>query len=639
MRSKVAVLLTLVALAGCANLTSALAATDPDAVAFGELPRMWGARLSPDGSMISFLHMDEQTDRPVAIVLRDDGTLRPVMGKANGDFEIRWCRWANDTRLVCEFQGSESYSNMLIAATRLAAVNADGSDPIALLQKGTNTFAANRAYVVDWLPEEPDQVLIRVQRLGEKGGTGLRRLDVYTGATSPGIRGEEGTWAWITDGRGTPRMKQFVRGEISKWYVRMPDSEDWELLHESSMSDLDDNWFPIGFGSDPNMLMVVKPHNNRLALWESDITRDEVGRVIFSRDDVDVQDIARMGKYNRLAAAIYSTDRTRRYFFDQDLNELVARLAKALPDQTVEIADESWDARYYLIRGSSDTDPGRYYRFDAVESKLAALQPVRPRLQDKPLAEVASAPYPARDGLSIPAYLTLPPDVEPDLLPAVLIAGPGVDRDAWGFNWLTQFLATRGFAVLQNDFRRSSGLGMQPSGEGEFREWRQRVNDLVDGANWLVESGVADPEKICVMGWGFGGYLALMSAVEGPDIFACAISMGGATDPESVAFRTRGAIDHERMRAAVVATKDVFTRGSPLKRAKEVRTPVLLAHGKQDVDFEVAHSQRMHKALRRAKVESKSLIYDDIGHDLWRNEYRVGLLDNVGRFLDSQLAD
>jgi dipeptidyl aminopeptidase/acylaminoacyl peptidase len=216
--------------------------------------------------------------------------------------------------------------------------------------------------------------------------------------------------------------------------------------------------------------------------------------------------------------------------------------------------------------------------------------------------------------------------------------GGPTSRDYWEFDWIAQFLAAKGYAVLQSNYRGSAGYGIDWAGEGGFRAWRTAIDDLADGAQYLVEQGVGDLARICVVGWSYGGYAALMSGVEEPERYRCLVSIAGVTDPEMLIEDLKYFMSKHAMQKFISRDPEVTNRGSPVKRASEIRVPVLLFHADDDVNVRVSHSQKMAKALERAKTPVEYIEYEDVEHSILRNGYRVDMLDRIGSFLDAHIG-
>jgi dipeptidyl aminopeptidase/acylaminoacyl peptidase len=405
------------------------------------------------------------------------------------------------------------------------------------------------------------------------------------------------------------------------------------------MTDLDDDFLPIGFGEDPNRLLVIKSHEGRLALWAMDLTGEKGEEVVFSHPEVDVSGVDILGKFRRIVAIGYSTDGPHLHFFDEAVEEVSEMLSEYFSDKGVGVIDESWDRRYYIVHVDSDLDPGTFYRFDVQRKELLRIATQYPLLESRSLASMKPIRYAARDGAEIPGYLTRPASGGEGALPAVILPHGGPEsRDYWEFDWIAQFLAAKGYAVLQSNFRGSGGYGSDWSGAGGFRAWRTAINDLTDGAQYLVDQGIADPARICVVGWSYGGYAALMSGVEEPDRYRCLVSIAGVTDPLTLIDDYRHFMNRKSVAAFIGRDAEVIKHGSPLKRASEIQVPVLLFHGDQDLNVSIDHSKKMAKALKRAKKSVEFIEYEDVEHSIRRNGYRVDMLDKIGSFLDAHIG-
>jgi dipeptidyl aminopeptidase/acylaminoacyl peptidase len=607
---------------------------DPTAVAFGTMPGLWNVRMSPDGSKVSLLQMHPD-ELPILTVLDlITGKANLALASTKDGFDIRWCDWANNERLLCGFgavkRGWNSYG-----VTRLVAVNADGSQMKVLLQrKLENEFAQFQDAVVDWLVDDPNRVLVIVPTHTE---TTLSPLDIYSGATGVPVARMSGPVYWITDGRGSPRLYWHMKNDEIRWYFRLPNERKWRILDEHEIDDHD--FYPIGLGDSPDQVLVLKPNEGRLALWSVDLTGEKDDEIVFSHPEVDVDGPEYLGKFSRIVAIGYSTDRPHLHFFDDTVKKISDGLTKRFDDKQVGVISESWDRRYYIVHVGSDRDAGTFYRFDVEQNQLLELSPQYPKLESRSLAEMKPIRYPAREGTEIPGYLTLPIAAQPGALPTVILPHGGPEsRDYWEFDWIVQFLAANGYAVLQSNYRGSGGYGSDWAGKGGFRAWRTAVSDLTDGAQYLVDQGISDPARICVVGWSYGGYAALMSGVEEPDRYRCLVSIAGVTDPGMLIDDYRRFTNRKAVRKFIGNDDEVLEHGSPLKRASQIRAPVLLFHGDLDLNVSVGHSQKMAKALERAKKSVDYIEYEDVEHSIRRNGYRVDMLDRIGAFLDAHIG-
>ncbi len=610
------------------------------AAAFGHLPEMWGARLSPDGSYVSFLSMPDEIDVPIASVISLDGTTIPILASKADAFDIYWCDWANNERLLCGFYGIDTNGRQKWVATRLVSVDRDGENFKVLLQNRlarTTFFTQFQDQIVDWLPEDAEHVLVQMP---DEKGSGVSRLNIYSGSVRVEKRSREGVRRWLSDGRGNIRTRLYFTTDKIRWDYRMPGESKWHVLHERKTTALKNYFSPIGFGQDPNDLLFFRPHDGRRALFRRNLETQQ-DQLVYAHDQVDIGQAYGLGKHKRLVAAQYSTDYPHYHYFDEDIAKVVAQVAPALGGLTPEVIDESWNKGVYLLHASSDTDAGRYFRFDINARKLQSFPPKHPRLANRGLAPMQPVSFSAEDGTQIPAYLTLPERHGGHMkVPTVVLPHGGpASRDEWGFDWLVQFFAAQGYAVLQVNFRGSGGYGDAWEGEGGFRAWRQTVSDVTDGAAWLIAENIADPDSLCIVGWSYGGYAALLSVIENPTLYKCVVSIAGVTDPKTLVNDYRNFLNRKAALELISDENEVIKEGSPLYRAKEFSVPVLLFHGDDDVNVSVKHSKKLNKALRKAKKATELVLYDNAEHSLWRNQHRVDMLSRIGSFLAEHIGD
>jgi len=592
-------------------------------------------RLSPDGHRVSFLRQ-HSGDFPVAMVV----DLRT--GKANlflaSDPEkqmfINWCDWANESRLLCSYYGISRFRHDLFTATRLVAVDADGSNNLVLAQRKQSDnwmWATHQDEIVDWLPDDPRHIYLAINK---DKGWGVSRADIYKDrfeTVEPARDTVRGYWS---DGRGDLR----VRRNFSKHYIdyeyRIAGKKGWRRLYREKPEDIDDKFWPIEFGEDPAELFVWDAHEGRRALFSLNLGETIERRLVYAHPEVDLSGYGSIGKYDRPVGVSYETDRPYTEYFDDTVEQVVARVQEKLPDQIISILSESWDRRFYLVHAGSDVESGRYYRFDTETGELAMVTKAYPWLEEHPLAEMRPYSYAVEDGTQIPGYLTLPPGDAKDPRPTIVLphGGPRA-RDSWGFSWLPQFFASQGYVVIQANYRGSGGYGDAWTGAGAFREWKRAITDIDHGIQSLIDSGIADPTRICVVGWSYGGYAALLSAAEFPNRYRCVVSIAGVANPVDFVKDAWG----REKKALKTLIGWNLEGGIPEKRAKEIQVPVLLFHGDLDVNVEIEQGEDMHKALRRAKKEVEFVEYEDADHNIRFERHRIDMLQRIGDFLHQHL--
>ena len=332
--------------------------------------------------------------------------------------------------------------------------------------------------------------------------------------------------------------------------------------------------------------------------------------------------------------ASFATERRQSVYFDPDLKKLAAALGKALPNQPlVEFVDASLDETKLLIWAGGDTSPGTYYLFDRTAKKLRPLMSSRPELEGVTLSPVQPVSYPAADGTMIPAYLTLPPGSSGKNLPTIVMphGGPSA-RDEWGFDWLSQYYANRGFAVLQPNYRGSSGYGDSWYQQNGFKSWRTAIGDVDDAGRWLAKTGVADPARLFIVGWSYGGYAALQSAVLDPGLFKAVVAIAPVTDLGMWKEEWRD-FSNRRVHEEFIGSGPHIEEGSPAQNAGRISVPVLMFHAELDRNVRISQSRFMAGKLREAGKSVELVEYPKLEHSLVDSAVRAQMLKKSADFL------
>jgi dipeptidyl aminopeptidase/acylaminoacyl peptidase len=564
-----------------------------------------------------------------------DGTASVVLS-GNQTFDVSWCEWANAERLLCGLRTMSSRGVSYFATTRLVAATTDGTQMKELISNrlGVDVRSQFQDRVIDWLPDDDEHVLVLVP--GDRG-SGIARLNIYTGSLDNHELSIPGVNTWATDGHGAARLYQNVNQRERRWLVRATPDSGWELLHRSQFTDLDDSFSPLGFAESRDELLFFENHEGRNALFAYDLANNRRRRLVYSHPTFDVAGVQTLGRYRRLVAATYVDDRPQRVFFDARIESIHRGLSTVFPDKDVNVTDESADQRYYLVFVSSATDPGSYYRFDSMANRVEKITAAYPQLANRELAPMRPVRYTADDGVEIPAYLTVPAN-RSGAVPAVILphGGPSA-RDYWTYDFLAQFLAASGYAVLQANYRGSEGYGKEWQGDGGFRGWRRAMADIAAGTEYLIAEGIADPEKICMTGWSYGGYAALMSVIEDPERYRCVASIAGVTDPKALGFNALNFVGGRAAREFIGNDAEVRKDGSPLERVEEIDVPVLLVHGVQDANVPLAQSVTLARGLERAGGDVEFVEYNLAEHSITPERYRTDLLARLGEFLQENL--
>lgn len=635
--------------ASCAWAAPARAAIPLEA--FARIPALSQPALSPDGKKV--VAIAGVKDLRVAIVLDlTTGKAQPVLSSMLNKFDVDWCDWANDSRILCGFLGYDFDIGQPYPVTRLVAVNADGSQQKVLLQDtrskagGTRLPMTSRPTlarsqfqdeILDWSPDDPEHVLIAA----DENGNILKEvyeLDVYTGILRPKVPEREPISDFYTDGRGEVRLgRGYDRTNTVTWMARRAGDPEWRTI--ARYKNFGSEYFaPVGFGDEPNLIYVVADHEGRDALWLVDLEDKKDPELAFAHREGDVGSPI-YGADGRVIGVTYETDKTYAFYTDAKAKADNEAVGAALPGQNPTIRDQSRDARVALVSTFSDVQSAAYYTFDVAARKLRKLGSRYPELDKAQLAPMRSISYAARDGTKIPGYLTTPVGREPRNLPLIVLPHGGpIDRDYWGFDLLVQFLASRGYAVLQMNFRGSSGYG-NAWFSAAHQDWGGLTyDDIVDGARWAAESGLADPKRMCIVGWSFGGYAALLGAVRNPDLFRCSASIAGVSDLKQYLAEKRAFASYRATREQIGTDTDKLERDSPRRHVEDVSIPILMVHGRRDVPVDPDHSRIMAAELKKAGKPHEYVYLENATHQIDDLASRTILLQKLEQFLAQNLA-
>ncbi len=606
-------------------------------------PFLASVEVSPDGSKIAALLSSDGQER---IVVRDlsGGQARPIVGLPDPEARFRWLRWANDTRIL--YSVEEPLRSRAPPPrprrSRLYAIDSDGSRQehlarnwakFLLIGRGEFQFEDN---LVDNLEDDPEHVLMAIRKPTD-AYPGVYQLEVNGGGVKPIVLERHGIVVWHTDQHGVVRAGQGYEYEEFQVVARRSGEDDFFEIAEYGHGG---DWLDFeGFSADRDRIYVSKPTDAGFsALYEYDLAKKSLGRHVFATPGYDVPGwLEFSGTPEKLTAVGYFAEGYERHFLDEDARSRQATLDRALPGTFNRIVSESRDRSVSVVHASSATSAPAHYVFSTGDSRLTLLASTYPELEEVELSAMEAVAYKARDGRTIPGFLTRPSGAVGGGLPAVVYphGGPSA-RDVRGFDPVVQYLAALGFAVLQPNFRGSAGLGDEHRSAGE-RQWGLAMqDDITDGARWLVESGIADAGRLCIFGTSYGGYAALMALVKTPKLFRCGASYAGPTDLVMMLNHDRGYQFSDINVPLVGSTAKDRARlreTSPIENVAAIQVPVFLAHGEDDSRVHVSHSQKLAKQLNKAGKPVELMILEHEAHSIRDEAYRIELFARLGEFL------
>lgn len=638
----------------------------PTAEQFAETPTFYGASLSPSGRYLAGIR--RQGDFNMLIVTDLSTKQSTVIQRANEESGVRlgWANWKTDDRLIFgalyrinvtarNDSGGRAGRNSVVDeywVPRVMATARTGGPVVQMLEGQQRRFAGGRAPIqmVSRLPRDPDHVMLSAYN---QSGVALWRANVNTGAVTLVEQGGWNTGGWSSDvnGERVLRIDSMPRNSGVRVFRRAPGAKDWvqflEIQRAAAANQTE--FVPIAASAEPGKIYVAaRPSGqDRAAIYAFDAATGEYGPPLLSHPTADLTFPIVDQTTNRLLGACADVQRIECIGADP----LVSRHLRAI-DGFFErsahfvVSQMSQDQNIWLLSVQEPATPLTYYLYDRAKASISPIIVTRESLNAATLAVTKPVSYKSRDGTDLWGYLTNAPAAGGPAKALIVMPHGGPEaRDSSGFDDWAQFLATRGYMVFQPNFRGGAGFG-RAFAEAGYRQWGKRMqDDVTDGVKHLIAAGLADPARVCIMGWSYGGYAALAGGALTPDLYKCVIAGAGPSDLAemlihertedgrgSVAFAywTKSIGDLTTDRAAIDAV-------SPRRLASAFRAPVLLIHGDQDDIVPIEQSRIMRAALQGAGKDVRFVELKGEGHNLSDYESRVTFYKEIDAFLKQHL--
>jgi len=660
LKSQLSVGAAAVALLTCAPLAAAQPGHSlaEDAKAFGTRELLRQVDISPSGKKVVMLASAAGAATTASVIDVATSKVTRLMVTDGKAVKLYSCSFAGEEHVVCQYGGNDHVGQDLVGFTKMFVINADGTNLRKLGQEQTDRAAGilqDDGAVIDWMTGSEGKLLMQRTYVPEgdttghlisrtKSGLGVDLLDTDSGKFSSIEAPKDGAGDYLTDGRGNVRLVTFVDSNsmtgmlsgLSSYKYRLPGRKDW--LDLGQFDDLSRQGVrPLAIDADRNALFALQRMNGRDALVQIALDGSKNSTLVAKNDRVDIDGVVRIGRGQRVIGYTFADERRRIVYFDPEFDKLHDSLKAALK-ASIDFEEASSDGQQLLILASADNKPGSFYIYSRPTRSLLEVGPIRPELDGRPLAAMQPVEVPASDGVIIPAYVTLPPGSSGKGLPAVVLphGGPSA-RDEWGFDWLPQFLAARGYAVIQPEFRGSDGYGDAWLNKNGFQNWRTSIGDVTAAAKYLVSKGIADPNRMAIMGWSYGGYAALQSAAMEPTLYKAAIAIAPLTDL-AMAERDSEGFTNSDLVKRIIGKGPHLVEGSPLEQAARIKVPVLLVHGDMDATVRIHQSEAMLGALRKVGTPVDMLTFKGLDHQLDDTDARIAMLTKAGELLDRTIG-
>ncbi|MDP3073340.1 MAG: alpha/beta fold hydrolase [Opitutaceae bacterium] len=615
---------------------------------FFSTPALRQPRLSPDGTKIAFLFPHE---KKLALGLFDRATKESRMILRGADESLARFFWKGNDRIIFEadVSGNESF---FIGSTDLT-----GKTVVRLAesQRLQNNLTGDFAGIVDHLPSDPERLGVigifagnidQATFVGTAPTVGL--LNVRNGGRSTlvELRESDRFKDWHFDHRGALRLRSRLEGKQIIWEHRDDNSARFRAVATHPFHGYAETWDPQAFAADNTTLWLIsREEHDRGALYALDTRTFERGPALFVPPEGEIAQLIVSHDRARLLGVRYEAARERYHWFDAARGALQAKLAATFTGCDIRTVSTSRDGSVEIIWVGHDREPGVYYILDQKDGSLTQFKRIA-NIDPARFQPMQPIRYTARDGLEIHGYLTVPRGLEGKKIPLVVHphGGPFGVRDSWGFDRDVQFLASRGYAVLQPNYRGSGGYGRDFINKGRQQWGRAMQDDLTDGVKWAIAQGIADPKRIAIYGASYGGYAALAGAMLTPDLYACAVNYVGASDleitfwsPGEDAWRDR---DEFSYRTEWVGPDRAYRDAtSPILLVDRLKIPTLHAYGAEDPRVKINHWTRLEPQLKKYGADYQVIVEGKQGHGFRNENESLSFAAALERFLDAHLKN
>lgn len=598
---------------------------------FFKNPEKIDYQVSPDGTYFSFMAPYENRLNLFVQKIGSDTTIRIT---SETERDITASMWAGNNRIlfIKDTGGDENY--------QLYGVNIDGSD----LKSYTN-FPNVRTTIIDPLRKIDSLVIIGMNKRNPQVFDPYR-LNLNTGELTLLAENPGNIQGWMTDHDGKLRVANAIVDGVNN-QILYRETEDQPFQPVLTTNFKETVSFAVFTPDNKMVYALTNIGRDKTALVLMDPKTCEEKEVLYMNDKYDISDLNYSEKKNRLTVVACEGHKDMiRHYFDKDEEEIRKKLEAQLPGYNVGVTSMSKDENIRMIYAGNDRTYGTYYLYNVKENKLTKVADIAPWIKEEEMCAMNPITYTSRDGLTIEGYLTLPKGYTMENAKNLSVVvnphgGPWI-RDSWGYNPEVQFLASRGYAVLQMNFRASTGYGRKFTELG-YKQWGQTMqNDITDGVKWLIKEGIADPKRVAIYGASYGGYATLAGVTFTPDLYACAVDYVGVSNllsfMNTIPPYWKPLLDmmHE-MIGDPETDKEMMEKYSPVFHVDQIKAPLFIAQGANDPRVNKAESDQMVEALKKRGVEVEYMVKENEGHGFSNEENKFDFYRAMEKFLDKYL--
>lgn len=624
---------------GSGRAETPVAPASAAAQAFAAPPAFYDVALSPDGGKIA--RIAQRDGLYFVDVFASSAPTTPVATYGLTQYNsANWVRWKDNERLLVSANIPTTRFGFLMWETRLWSFDAGLRSRVVMaprIRRASPYYTSVQDRLLATLPDDPGGVLIAFEWYNG-AEPGVQRANLETGLLTMVRPGGADVRSWLVDPAGQSFIGMAGEEGLPRIYraTRSSKITPIDLVGAGSIFD------PLAFDGGPGRLVVASNHEGgTLGLYVYDLEQGFI-ETLYKSSEHDAEAVVMSPDMERVVGVIWTDSRRRVRWLNEEARARHDRIVALTRGEDATVLSETPDGRYAVATTLEGARTGEAFLVDLTQGSAQSLGRSTPSLDTIPAGQVEPISFDAPDGVTIPGFLTLPPGVDRSRarnLPFVVLphGGPHA-RDSADFDFLAQFFASRGYGVLQPNFRGSAGYGEAFRAAGD-RQWSGAVlEDVAAGTRWAISEGLADPSRICVVGWSFGGYLSLMSAAEHGDLYRCAAAVAPVTDiPGLIRHETRFIGGRNAMaRMFGVGWSDHWTnsRASPVSRARDMHIPIFMASGSGDDVVPQAQTAAMFAALRSADADLEYLDLPGAVHSVTREPDRVRLLAALEAFVD-----